>query len=129
MLKTIQSFLAPYVLYLVVTLAVALGAMTWRAEHIKDEWVKRGVQLGIANQAIADANKNIINGNTIASIAADACKSSITVHVQQAREAEGIRNAANTPGGANAAYNSLMCQRPEAAGHPACAVSGKPVHD
>jgi hypothetical protein len=61
-----------------------------------------------------------ITGNEISRIAADACKSVITLRVKHQREVEQIRDEVASGGSAWTAYDRILCKRPEAAQHPTC---------
>lgn len=55
----------------------------------------------------------------IGSVAADACRKTINFRVKHTVESVEIQNAADDIAAA-AAYDRILCQRPEAANHPKC---------
>lgn len=64
--------------------------------------------------------KTAITSNDLSKIAADACKSVITVRLKHQREVEQIRDEVASGGSAWTAYDRILCKRPEAAEHPTC---------
>lgn len=63
-----------------------------------------------------------VDGEEVARLAAKSCQSAIKFQLRAANEAQEIQDADDDVGAARA-YDHLLCQRPEAAGHPACAAA------
>lgn len=70
-------------------------------------------------QTIAVYESSTRDTDSIGKALAQACASSVQVRVIQTRQAQEIRNAPD-PDTAARTYDRLLCERPEAAGHPAC---------
>lgn len=80
-------------------------------------------ELKISNASLASA-ANVLEelraaGDDIAKQAALTCQKTIEFKVKHVVEAKEIQNAPDADS-AIAAYDSLLCRRPEAAGHPKC---------
>lgn len=71
---------------------------------------------------IAALNETKIDGEAIARMSAKACQSAVKFQLRASNEAQEIRNASDDAAAARA-YDELLCRRPEAAGHPACATA------
>lgn len=106
--------------WIIITLFALSAVQTVRTFRLKHEAALAVVALQGKQDTIDRMSENVLDGNTIADLAANACRSSINFRINATTEAQEIRNATTTPGGANAAYDRLMCQRPEAINHPRC---------
>lgn len=105
-------------------IGMALDRIDLRAKLDKAEARVIELDLAVASRdaTIATLNANKIDGEEIARVSAKACQSTIKFQMRAAAEAQEIHNASDDAAAARA-YDRLLCQRPEAAGHPACATA------
>jgi multidrug resistance efflux pump len=91
-----------------------------------DKAEARVVELDLSVASLTASNDTLlatkVDGEEIARLTAQSCRSAVKFSLQANREAKEIDNADDDAGAARA-YDHLLCQRPEAAGHPACAAA------
>jgi hypothetical protein len=107
----------------------ALVGMTFDRNDLRTKLDKANAEvteLKTSNAAYAAANTELlstkVDSEEIARLTAQSCRSAVKFSLQANREAKEIDNADDDAGAARA-YDDLLCQRPEAAGHPACAAA------
>lgn len=82
--------------------------------------IEKDITIEGLNSKIATMDLMKIDAETIAALSAETCRKTINFRVRHVTESKEIQDAPDADA-AIAAYDRLLCERPEAAGHPKCA--------